>query len=495
MFGWMTNRKGRSRCVCEGVCGFEIGNVHSQRAEEIERDSQKQVSRAATNMAAMTLCAYELQRLETIRQNALIMEAMGITEAAKGLREPVKKPKAKQPREPKPLPTAKRSSRRLSGDAAALIGLDDGDEETIEPYRDPNDVSQMLPAELKRWCEELREDALKAPWVEQLGEEQRQRLHAAQVWLAPFTEFTARFGGNKETTMSRQNVKSVLKRVFQLVSGAGVTTPLREGAFAAGRPITLGVSCEAVDALRVEAQLWCPLRTAPEDLVGRVHEGAVIERKPASRCLDTSNGWLLNHPLVKVRKYCEHLDEVREKGLERTMHRLMTGADEPSDPSVRPSEADGENEARTHRQDSLSDFIVADGEADGEAERPAKPAGKKYRPPPQQSRGASAPTSVDAARAADDDDDDGDENAPLVKRPKQARSAQASGAPPPPAPFGEGELVEARRRPSGQAEDVATVAWCSARIDNVNEDTGTYDLCYDDGQYEEDVAPVCIRRR
>ena len=85
--------------------------------------------------------------------------------------------------------------------------------------------------------------------------------------------------------------------------GAGVTTKLRDGAFAAGRPITLGITGDEVDALRVEAQLWCPLKTAPEDLVGRAAPdgtGAVVQRKPDSRVVDTSNGWLLNHPLKKV---------------------------------------------------------------------------------------------------------------------------------------------------------------------------------------------------
>ena len=236
-----------------------------------------------------SLSAYELQRIETIRQNALAMAALGLIDAAQELRETAKKPKVpKQPRQPKPAQGISRRSRRLTGDAAENDGVED--EEEPEPYRDPNNVSQMRPAELKAWCDVLREGELKADWVASLDAEQKERLAVAQEWLAPFTEFTARFGGKNETTMSRANVRSVLKRVFQLVSGAGVTTNLRDGAFAAGRPITLGIQSDEVDALRAEAQLWCPLKSAPADLLGRVVNGELIKRKADTAVVDTSNG-------------------------------------------------------------------------------------------------------------------------------------------------------------------------------------------------------------
>jgi hypothetical protein len=231
------------------------------------------------------LSAYELQRLETIRKNAEVFKALGLDSAVSGMRSVPKKPK--EPRAPKQpaVPTTVRTSRRLSGDVAAYDGLHDDDEAEpdIDVYRDPNDVSQMTSHELKVWCDQLREDALAAALADTLDAGQAARLRGAQEWLAPFTEFTARFGGKNETTMSRSNIKLCLKRVFQLVSGAGVTTHLRDGAFAEGRPIGLGVSREEVDSLRVEAQLWCPLKTAPEDLVGRVHHGQVVQRKPDSK--------------------------------------------------------------------------------------------------------------------------------------------------------------------------------------------------------------------
>ena len=213
--------------------------------------------------SADELSEYELQRLETIRQNALAFAAMGMEDAKLRMCRPKQ---VKQPKQSRSQPITKRSSRRLSGDAATLRDLEDLEDEP-EIYRDPNDVSQMIPSELKAWSEQLREEALRAPWMAKLNEDEQQRLRSAQEWLGPLAEFTARFGGKGETTLSRANLKSVLKQIFLLVSGAGVTTDKREGAFAKGRPITLGIHADEVDALRAEAQLWMPQASAPADLV------------------------------------------------------------------------------------------------------------------------------------------------------------------------------------------------------------------------------------
>lgn len=390
---------------------------------------------------ADVLSDYELKRLETIRQNQLLFDSLGLGAAVAAVRDVPKKPKA--PKAPKPtvMPTMQRSSRRLSGDVAPLEGLEASDDDDLQAYRDPNDVSQMLPAELAVWCKELREHALETA-TEQLvlDAEQAQRLQSAQVWLQPFTEFTARFGGNKESTMSKANVKLVLKQTFKLVSGAGVTTPLRDGVFAQGRPITLGITSAEVDALRVEAQLWCPLKTAPEDIVGKVAaDGSVVPRKPPTSGpgskLDTSNGWLLNHPLVKVRKYCEHLDEVREKGLERTMRRLMTGSEDAPAEAERDEVSSGVagggggggSPAARESRIAIEDFIVADGEgeddedAHGGKRKPKAKAGKKL------SAAAVAAAGVAAAGAAHEkEDEDDEEDVPLAKRPRSKQQQQPS---------------------------------------------------------------------
>ncbi|KAL1495911.1 hypothetical protein AB1Y20_014554 [Prymnesium parvum] len=287
------------------------------------------------------LSQYELQRLETIRQNALAMQAMGLQEAIEDVRW---KPKISSPSKQRKVrldPVAsRRSSRRLAGDVALdddLGSASEAETAAVTAYRDPNDVSQLTAAELKSWCNRLREEVLQGPWRRTLTHEQDERLlHANSAWLGPFTEFTARFGGKSEGPISRQNIKSVLKQVMRLVSGAGITSDKRDGVFAEGQPITLGITAEEVDTLRAEAQLWMPQERSPADLIGRSVKGGIVEKRPSKGPIDTSNGWLLNHPLMKIRLYCEHLDEVRETSLEATMTRLM-GAAAPKNKGNAPS--------------------------------------------------------------------------------------------------------------------------------------------------------------
>ena len=176
----------------------------------------------------------------------------------------------------------------------------------------------------------MRQTVLRNDWIEALTPEQQERVRQANAtWLGPFAAFTARFGGHGESPVSVANLKNVLQQVMRLVSGAGVTCKQRAGCFAEGRPINLGVTAAECDALRAEAQLWAPLKTAPADLIGMSVNGEVVPRKPPGGIVDTSNGWLLNHPLMKVRLYCEHLDEVAATSFEATMARLL-GHDAPA---------------------------------------------------------------------------------------------------------------------------------------------------------------------
>lgn len=251
-------------------------------------------------MMTEELSEYELARLETIRKNQLAFESMGLGDAVAGLRAAASRPKLPKARsKPRPAadPSARRSSRRLAGEAAANGGLVDSDGEKDHPvYRDPNDVSAMTAPELKAWCDALRADVLRMAWVERLGEEEMRRLDGAQEWLAPFVIFTARFGGKGESSLSRQNLKSVLKQVFCLVSGAGVTTEKRGGAFGKGRPIGLGIQAEQVDALRAEAQVWMPQKRAPEVTCGPPRRPLAAPLPPPRRPLATHRAGLLASP-------------------------------------------------------------------------------------------------------------------------------------------------------------------------------------------------------
>ena len=245
------------------------------------------------------LSDYELKRLETIRQNALIMQSLGILDAVKDLQAaaPKPKPKIKKPKAPV-VTSRRRSSGRLAGEAP--MEFEEGDEEgeaVAYVYRDPNDVGTMTYAEIKNFCARIRESMLER-LKDELSEEQYARLvRANDEWLGGWTEFTARFGGSGERPMSNENIKSCLKQVMKLVSGAGVDHKSKQTRFAAGKPITLGITAAEVLELRAAAQLWVPLRSAPADVVGMVVDGTVVPRKPSTTVIDSSNGWLTNHPV------------------------------------------------------------------------------------------------------------------------------------------------------------------------------------------------------
>jgi hypothetical protein len=270
--------------------------------------------------------AYELQRLETIRKNNAFLASLGIVDDVNAL---AAKPKPKPRAAPKPKAPAVASRRRASGRLAGEVpgeAIDGEDGEEAVPqhfgYRDPNDVGEMTALELRDWCANVLTEEKAKSWVEELTEVQRARvMRACDEWIPGFTEFTARFGSAKEGPLSRQNIKSVVKQVLMLVSGAGVRHERKQTVFAEGKPLTLGVTASDCDALRAAAQLWMPQTSAPADLVGMVVDGVTVNRKPDGGPFDTSNGWLLNHPLKKMQIYCKHLDEVS-----RRLHPLVARA-------------------------------------------------------------------------------------------------------------------------------------------------------------------------
>ena len=167
------------------------------------------------------LSAYELKRLQTIKENAMQLQALGIMDIKNELRAlaPPPKPKAVKPKERKPVVLSRRrSSGRLAGEAP--LDMDIGEDDVVrEVDRDPNDVGQMVPTELRAYCtkivddEEHRED--KHAWMCTLTEEQRARVSRAKdEWLVSFTEFNARFGSANEGPLSKTNLQSVVRTVM-----------------------------------------------------------------------------------------------------------------------------------------------------------------------------------------------------------------------------------------------------------------------------------------
>ena len=256
------------------------------------------------------LSAYEIKRLETIRKNAEMLKSLGIDDAVASMKPAAKSsPKRKQLKPAQPLNLPRRRSSRAAG-------LMEGEEmEEAQTYRDPNDVSQMSNAEFRQWCEAVLDGAASAEWLGTLTAEQKARVDTAKEWLLPFAEYTARPPDSRP--LSRPNLKSVLRQIIKLVSGAGVDTDKRSDVFAAGRPISLGITAHEVLQLRAEAQLWMPLHPkSPADLVGKRVGDQVVPARPAQGPYDTSNGWLLNHPLMKLSIYCAHLDEMSSETAE-----------------------------------------------------------------------------------------------------------------------------------------------------------------------------------
>ena len=79
-----------------------------------------------------------------------------------------------------------------------------------------------------------------------------------------------------------------------------------------------------------------------------------------------------------------------------------------------------------------------------------------------------------------------EEDAPLARRRKMPATATATAsAPPPPPPFAfrEGQQVEVRLGD----------AWQAARVDNINEEEGTYDVVLQDGDDEDGVSADRLR--
>ena len=399
---------------------------------------------------AEALSEYELKRLKTIAENHRRFAAMGFDEVR------LVKPKVKRVKVPKPQPTGpQRTSRRLTGEAPSDVA---GAPEELQDdgWRDPNDLSRMTQTEKRSWCDDLRE-TVRTKVVDDfaLTDEQRTRLDAANRpeeeggWLGQFVWFTSQFDMDGERPLSRANIKSVLRQVMLLVSGKGIKCKGRDDLFAAERPLRLGITAEEVDTLRAEAQLWCPMETAPEDIVGRTVNGETVARKaPSTGPRDSSRGWLLNHPLKKMKIYCEFVDECNANGFTATLHRLMgidadadredghghthghdgTSGMEEAPPAPPPPDKvarkrkGGKPAARQPAarwaeggDDTDDECVVPDGEGEGAV----APVRKRVRAKPKPQKQRATPAAAASAKDDDDDDDDDDdEDAPLSKRLK-----------------------------------------------------------------------------
>mmetsp|Transcript_16346 Transcript_16346/g.20361 ORF Transcript_16346/g.20361 Transcript_16346/m.20361 type:complete len:316 (+) Transcript_16346:206-1153(+) len=174
----------------------------------------------------------------------------------------------KSTRQKNPLATQQRHSRRRRKQPPRY------DDVTLD------DLERVAKKITSAGSRQRRRRPLPAPPTE-LTKEQRDALSRAEDdWLSLFYDFLLTVPhGNGHKTVSEANARSVMKQVRLLVSGAGVTYHHWEDGvvFCKGRAILLG---DDLEELYDEAQKF-------EDLHGR----------------DLGNGWLLRHPIVKLRNY------------------------------------------------------------------------------------------------------------------------------------------------------------------------------------------------
>lgn len=390
----------------------------------------------------MSLSAYELSRAERIKANNAYLMSLGLLEDAKAMKA---KPKAKAPPKPKPDFTSSgpgRTSSRLSGvpiiEEPVVADSTRNSEHAAE--RDPMccwwTVSEEMPEGVTR--PPLTPDqhrALSTP----LSAAERGSLVVddADEWVHDLLCFFRAYGGQRPEAFcvpSRENVQKVLDSVAVLASGDGVTCAYRGGAFDAGVRYT---PRDDLDEALGRALKWLPKKQ------------------------DKSNGWTFTHPFEKMKQYQRAL-------FWRHLFPFVWQ-------DARPT-ADAQAAARARAE-------ATDGaEAEAWGRMALAPAPSKPSVAQEQTR---APDAVPAD----------DEDQPIAKRarthaggsaPKTQRpSSSVSG---PMAKYSEGQIVEVQPR------DAELGVWRKARVDNVNEEDGSYDLVFVDGDAPEDEDGVAVER-
>uniref|UniRef100_A0A7S1ZUF6 Uncharacterized protein n=1 Tax=Trieres chinensis TaxID=1514140 RepID=A0A7S1ZUF6_TRICV len=197
------------------------------------------------------------------RRNEAEVKRIGLAEATNGVREKIRalrKAPFKKNVQAKHAPSRRRSARK-AGKPVLYTG-----EELDQQIN-------VVPRAKKR-------SARVTKVVIEYTDEQRATLKTAQDWMDDMNNFLLKVphgGGNR--TVSEDNARTVMRQVEKMVSGAGVTYhhwPSKI-VFAKNRAIDLSTN---FDELYREAEEY-------ENKYGR----------------DLGNGWLMRHPIVKLKNY------------------------------------------------------------------------------------------------------------------------------------------------------------------------------------------------
>ena len=396
--------------------------------------------------------AYELERLANMAANQRQLEAMGLVEAADACREPSppkKQPKKRKKAQPKrELP--KRHSTRANGGSENLLALDAEISKEEREKRAAQLEAHLLsldepPPPPRHAGLPLKDGTNLAQafdWQVPLTEAQRKALQIPDGWVDDFENWVAEFGGANRNPPSEQNVRNVMQRVRPLVAGEGYTGNYRTGTFPDPlRPITLR---EDLEKLQLEAFVWLPMNTLPPWMRGKP---GVRAANGVGRC-DRSNGWALNHPIGKMQYY------------QRWLHAKQT---------AKPKDVDQEALAALEKKVAAAAKANAE-EDDEEAEAEAEEAAEAEEEEEAEAEAEASPPAAPPPAAA-----------PASKR-------QRVVAPPPP----RGALAINAKVSARYKAYASGKSWHDGTITNVNEN-GTFQVTFDDGDFDEKVAPKHIR--
>jgi len=233
------------------------------------------------------LSAYEMQRLDTMRENQRILEALGVVSASESLRRLAPTPE-KQSMDPAMRAAKAQERQERMEDAKAnrrqSSRLKDLPEGHARPKRFADELNDFDDGE--RELAHLRKRARRGQRgsgthgggkLSSLSTKEREAIAAAYDEARDWLEHMRRYFTDK---LSEANLRSVMRKVEALATGEGVAHTNERDYFRKGQPITLD---EDMVALRAEANRFLP----PEQ--------------------DPGHGWRLDHPIGKLAIFQAHL--------------------------------------------------------------------------------------------------------------------------------------------------------------------------------------------
>lgn len=245
---------------------------------------------------ASGLSDYELQRLETMRQNQLVLESLGVASASASLRLASATPE-KPSVDPavRAAKAAERHARLLEAQAnrrtsPRMQELPDGGQTPRAPKRYSDEYASLDEAErestqlrkkMRRASAAARSSGTRKKEERWLSADERAAIaeayEEAEGWLDEMREYF-------EDKLSEANLRNVMKQATALATGEGVPHTIKSTWFRQGEPVSLD---EDLVQLRIEANRF-------------------LDRND-----DPGHGWRLDHPIGKMGLFQAYLHSKR----------------------------------------------------------------------------------------------------------------------------------------------------------------------------------------